>query len=208
MVRDNKNKRAAMEMTVGTIVTIVLLMSALVLGLILTKTIFGKTTENVENIDAQVKGEINDLFGEEGTGFVIRLGNQNTARVRQGTQNFGIPIGFSPTDPNAWGTGAARGNGCTYKIEPSTQTTYCIGKVGGWNTVAKIKASVITGTDAVKFESFENNNGYSLIKMNIPEDVPPCLQRFSIVVTCNGPTFASETVKGAFDIEVLKKGIF
>lgn len=200
-----KNKSGAMEMTVGTIVTIVLLMSALVLGLILTKTIFTKTTENVENIDAQVKGEINDLFGEDGTGFVIRLGNQNTAKVRQGTANFGIPIGFSPTDPNAWGTGSNLGNNCKYSIVPTGGAQYCIGK--GWSNICTTTTpSIKTGCSNVLFETFENYDGYSLIKIDIPSNIPPCLQRFTITVTCSG--YSLETVKGAFDIEVLKKGIF
>jgi len=38
------NKKGYIEMTVGTIVTIVLVMSALVLGLVLTKTIFSDKT--------------------------------------------------------------------------------------------------------------------------------------------------------------------
>lgn len=198
-----KNKRAAMEMTVGTIVTIVLLMAALVLGLILTRTIFIKTTENVENIDAQVKGEINDLFGEEGTRFVIRLGNQNTARVRQGTSNFGIPIGFSPTIPAAWGTATPK-SGCKYTITPANRPEYCSSK--GWNNICQ--TSVKTGCTNVLFEAFENNNGYSLIKIDIPENVPPCLQRFSITVTCIGALYTAETIQGSFDIEIIKKGLF
>jgi hypothetical protein len=200
-----KNKTGAMEMTVGTIVTIVLLMSALVLGLILTKTIFTKTTENVDNIDAQVKGEINDLFGEEGTGFVVRLGNQNTAKIRQGTDNFGIPIGFAPTDPNAWGTGQNKGKGCTYTITPSS-TSECVTK-HYWE-MANIKSSIKTGYTDVLFDEFENNNGYALIKIDIPENVAPCLERFSIEVKCVGTQYANEYTKGSFDIEVLKKGIF
>jgi hypothetical protein len=217
-----RNKKGAMEMTVGTIVTIVLLMSALVLGLILTKTIFTKTTENVQNIDAQVKGEINDLFGEEGTGFVIRLGNQNTAKVKQGTLNFGIPIGFSPTAPAAWGTNK---DNCKYNITPINSPQYCIQK--GWNNICSVPSgspadtaiSVKTGcgntgsgaSAGIPFETYDNGNGYSLIKIDIPANVPPCLQRFSITVTCGkiGSTdYSSETVKGAFDIEILKKGIF
>jgi hypothetical protein len=196
-----KNKTAAMEMTVGTIVTIVLLMSALVLGLILTKTIFTKTTENVDNIDAQVKGEINDLFGEEGTGFVIRLGNQNTAKVRQGTENFGIPIGFSPQDSRSWGS--ANG-GCRYTITAENQPQYCMNN--GW---ANPESYIKTGTKDVMFGGFENYAGYSLIKIDIPESVPPCLQRFNILVTCKALTSVPAETRGeSFDIEVLKRGLF
>lgn len=201
-----KNKRAAMELTVGTIVTIILLMSALVLGLILTNTIFSKTTENVNNIDTQVKGQINDLFGEEGTGFVIKLGNENTATVKQGTEDFGIPIGFSPTNPKAWGNNPTNRNGCTYYITPLTGANYCISQ--GWTDPC---SSVVTGCGSASagemFESFESNVGYSLIKIDIPANVPPCLQRFTITVQCSAP-YTSEYIQQSFDIQIIKKGIF
>lgn len=194
------NKIGAMEFTVGTIVTIVLLMSALVLGLILTRTIFVNTTTSVNTINDQVTGEINNLFGEDGTGFVVKLGNENTAKVKQGTENFGIPIGFSPTNPLAWGTAIPK-VGCKYTITPLSGAQYCSSK--GWTNPCD---SIETGCTNVQFETFENSNGYSLIKINIPENVPPCLQRFSISVTCVG--YPLETIQNSFDIEVLKKGVF
>lgn len=200
-----KNKKGAMEMTVGTIVTIVLLMSALVLGLILTKVIFTKTTESVENIDNQMKGEINNLFGEDGKTFVIRLGNQNTAKVKQGTANFGIPIGFSPTNPTAWGPNK---NNCAYTITPNPQSECSIKSY--W-PINDIRSSIKTGYQDVQFTSFQANNGYALIKIDIPENVAPCLQTFSIEVKCNNigsTSYANEYVRGSFDIEILKKGIF
>ena len=53
-----ENKKAAMEMSVGTIVTIVLLMSVLVLGLVLITNIFSGATSSVKTIDDKVKSEI------------------------------------------------------------------------------------------------------------------------------------------------------
>lgn len=193
-----KNKTGAMEMTVGTIVTIVLLMSALVLGLILTKTIFANTTENVNTINDQVKGEIKNLFAEGNSNLVIGLGGQNTATVKQGTANFGIPFGYSPTDPIVWG---ANKDGCKYSIDVNSQGDYCITK--GWTTA---KTSVVTGTTNIKFDQVDSTNGYALIKISIPATVPPCLQRFDITVKCSGA--AQETTTGYFDLEVIKKGLF
>jgi hypothetical protein len=193
-----KNKKGAMEMTVGTIVTIVLLMSALVLGLILTKTIFTKTTENIGTIDDQVKGEIKNLFAEDNTNLVVGLGGQNSATVKQGTDNFGIPFGFSPTNPQIWGVNK---DGCKYNIEVVNQANYCINK--GWTNVEN---SIITGITNVKFDQVDSTNGYALIKISVPADVSPCLQRFSIVVKCAADT--KETTTGYFDLEIIKKGLF
>jgi len=51
-----KNRRAAMEMSVGTIVTIVLLMTVLILGLVLVRTIFSSAKYNVDVIDEKIRG--------------------------------------------------------------------------------------------------------------------------------------------------------
>lgn len=60
-----KNKSGAMEMTVGTIVTIVLLMSALVLGLILTKNVFGSAKGAIDLTDQELTSQIGKAFGSE-----------------------------------------------------------------------------------------------------------------------------------------------
>ena len=185
-------------MTVGTIVTIVLLMSALVLGLILTRSIFKSSTENVDTIDDQVKNEINNLFAEDDTKIVVGLGGQNTAKVKQGTDNFGIPFGFSPTDPKVWGTNK---QGCKYSIEVVDQSNYCIKQ--GWSDV---KNSIITGTSNVVFDEVDSTNGYALVKISVPEDTSPCLQRFRVIVKCTG--YADETTTSYFDLDVIKKGLF
>lgn len=62
-----KSKRAAMEMSVGTMVTIVLLMVVLVLGIFFTQRIFKSATNAIDLTDQQLTNELNKLFasGEE-----------------------------------------------------------------------------------------------------------------------------------------------
>ncbi len=193
-----ENKTAAMEMSVGTIVTIVLLMSVLVLGLILISNIFTGSTDNVNAINDQVKTQINDLFGSSGDKLVVNLGSQNTAKIKQGTENFGIPMGFAPDDPAAWG---ANLDNCVYSLTAVNQPTYCINK--GWSSVQN---AIITGVSNVPFDQVDGTNGYALIKISVPDTAPKgCLQRFNIRVSCNG--YTQETTTGYFDIEVVKKGI-
>ena len=55
-----KNKKAAMEMSVGNIVTIVLLMTVLVLGIILVQRIFTSGVGVVDLTDEQLSGTISD----------------------------------------------------------------------------------------------------------------------------------------------------
>lgn len=202
MVRKIKNKRAAMEMSVGTIVTIVLLMSALVLGLVLTRAVFRGSTESVESLNSGVQKEINNLFGKENKNLVISLGSQKTASVKQGTQNFGVPMGFSPDDPNAWGP---HKDNCHYTIEANEDGNYCINMEMGWENP---EDDIISGTEEVQFDEYGDGNGFALIKINIPEEVPPCLQRFTVLVGCDGSQHLDEATKTYFDIEVIKRGLF
>lgn len=60
-----------MEMSVGTIVTIVLLMSVLILGIFLVQKIFGASTNAIDSINNQVEDQINKLFSEEGTKIAV-----------------------------------------------------------------------------------------------------------------------------------------
>jgi hypothetical protein len=193
-----KYKTGAMEMSVGTIVTIVLLMAVLVLGLTLTRVIFRGATDSVTDLNSGVKKQINNLFGEENKNLVISLGSQKTASVKQGTANFGIPMGFAPDNPQAWGNAK---NGCTYSVDIVDQPNYCINK--GWNNIER---DVVTGISKVQFDELQDGNGYALIKINVPDSIPPCLQRFTVLVGC-GPSYAAETTKTYFDIEVVKKGL-
>jgi len=66
-----KHKKAAMEMSVGTIVTIVLLMSVLVLGIFFVQKIFRTGTNAIDTIDSEVQNQISQLFSEEGKKVAI-----------------------------------------------------------------------------------------------------------------------------------------
>src|SRR3989344_5073179 len=84
------NKRGAIELSVGTIVIIVLAMSMLILGLILVKNIFSGSIHNVDILNDKVKGEIEKLFVEDRRTVVYlpRTG----AEIKQG-EGWGVAFG-------------------------------------------------------------------------------------------------------------------
>src|SRR3989344_7228243 len=86
-----KQKKAAMEMSIGTIVTIVLLVSVLVLGLALVRNIFSSAKGVVDLTDQQLRGEIEKLFSEEKR-LVIYPGTR-LIEVEQG-ETGGVGIGI------------------------------------------------------------------------------------------------------------------
>ena len=57
-----KNRKAAMEMSVGTIVTIVLLMSVLILGIFLVQKVFRSGSNAIDSVDDEIQNQIIQSF--------------------------------------------------------------------------------------------------------------------------------------------------
>ena len=90
------NKKGAIELSMTTVVVIVLAMTMLILGLTLVRTIFTGAKYNVETINEKVKGEINKLFVEEEQRSAVYLAS-STAEVKQG-DSFGILFAIKNVD--------------------------------------------------------------------------------------------------------------
>ncbi len=60
-----RNNRGAMEMSIGTIVVIVLAMSMLILGMVLLRNIFEGATNIVDLNDQQISSEIAKIYGDD-----------------------------------------------------------------------------------------------------------------------------------------------
>src|SRR5271157_2001257 len=61
-----KDKKAALEMSMTTIVTIVLVVVTLVLALVLIRTIFTSSTNAVTQVSVAIQNQINQLFATQG----------------------------------------------------------------------------------------------------------------------------------------------
>jgi len=59
------DKKGAIELSIGTIVIIVLAMSMLILGMVLVKNIFGGATDIVDLNNDQISAKIRDLYGDD-----------------------------------------------------------------------------------------------------------------------------------------------
>lgn len=85
-------KRGAMEMSVGTIVTIVLLMAVLVLGLVMTKQIFASSKGAIDLTDQQLKSEIGKAFGAEDQMIIIYPESRYVEVKQESREGVGIGI--------------------------------------------------------------------------------------------------------------------
>lgn len=181
-----KQKRAAMEMSVGTIVTIVILMSVLILGLILVNNIFTGAKYNVQQMNDKVKDQINKLFSEEKRA-VVYLPNK-VAEIKQGEQ-WGIGFAIQNTIKTQrfkWGV----------EVSDSRIEEKC--------GVSEREAErwITTGGDG-KVEISSGQKFYDTIRFNIPEgavdDVSTCIVRYHLIIEKeDGNNYYTES----FDVDV------
>ena len=166
----NRNKKAAIELSIGTIVIIVIAMSMLILGLVLVRTIFTGAKYNVDQLNKNVEAEINKLFNEKGQKTVIYLPN-NQADVKKG-QSFGVAFGIRNTIE-----GETKAGKFTYQVKSSEVQAGC------QLTLDQANSYIILG----KTGSFDILPGaeplYRLIKVQPSSSAPLCEIVYDLVAT-------------------------
>lgn len=182
----SKNKKAALELSIGTIVVLVLAMSMLILGLILIRTIFSGAKYNVETINKKVEAEINKLFVEDQRA-VLYLPNR-IADIKQG-DDFGLGFAIQnvvATQKFRWQVEVADDN-VRKKCGVSER------EAESWVTTG--------GSGSVDIASGQKYT--DIIRFNIPEgsvtDISTCLIRYKLVIKQeDGSPFTTEP----FDVDV------
>ena len=181
-----KNKKAALELSIGTIVILVLAMSMLILGLILIRAIFTGAKYNVETMNKKVEAEINKLFVEDQRA-VLYLPNR-IAEVKQGDE-FGLGFGINnviATQKFRWQVTVADDN-IRRKCGVSER------EAEAWITTG--------GTGSVEVASGQKYT--DIVRFNIPEgsvsDISTCIIRYKLEIKKeDGTPFTTEP----FDIDI------
>lgn len=171
-----RGKKGAVELSISTIVIIVLAMSMLILGLLLVKSIFSGAINNVDTLNNKVKGEIDKLFTEEQP-VVLYLAN-GIAPIKQGTQ-YGVAFGIKNTLQ-----GTASQGSFTYEItsDDTDLTTRCgITKeeAEGWVYPGR------TGT----FTLAPGGTYYGLARFTISKTAPLCTARFNLAISLDSKPY-------------------
>lgn len=194
------NKKAAVELSIGTIVIIVLAMTMLILGLVLVRNIFTGATDSVDELNDKIRNEITQLFTDEENDIVIRLGSEQTARIKQGTENFGIPIGARTPD----GSTAGSRSRLQYKLTLDEATSNnCVKILGKKQTESLFKTRLNTFNS---FDEYEGSDLYVLVEVSIPKGTAVCSQKVLVDVT---DTETKQDVGGSFfKIDIIKSGLF
>ena len=182
------NKNAAIEMSIGTIVTIVLAMSMLILGMVLVKNIFSGSSSNVLQMNDQVKGQINKLFTEDKR-TVVNLPNQ-IAKIKQ-NEEWGVSFGVQNL-----ARGTADSGIFAYEIvvaAPEEVTRMC------GISDKEVMSWVGAGRVGKDIPIAPGETYLSIVRFIIPDTAPLCIVRFNLKVTKEGKAYATDF----FDVEVL-----
>lgn len=174
------NRKGAMEMSVGTIVTIVLLVTVLVLGLVLVQKIFDVGGDAVENIDAAINKELEKLFSEEGKGLVI-YPSSGDIDIKKGDD----PKGFAFSVKNSKG---AETQDYTYTVFAQSLPSTC-----GSLTESQADSFIIGSSGTFSLGGGNSLSNARLVRLQVPKEAPSC--SFFYQVDVSGDLGQEESVQ-------------
>ena len=169
-----KNRKGALELSIGTLVIIVIGMAMLILGLVLVRNIFGIGTGVVDLVDQAAKDELNKLFNDPNTRSVVYLSG-GVAEIKPGN-SYNLEFGIKNVLSGSEGVGAKfaytvfaseveEGCGIT---ETDADGIITIGKSGSGLTIPP-------GADPSP----------QTVRLKAGEGFPLCSMKFNIDVTFN-----------------------
>jgi hypothetical protein len=172
-----RGKNGALEMSIGTIVVIVLSMSMLILGIVLIKNIFGGAMNVADMTDAQISAELEALFGSDRELSILPNVKILEAEIGESTA-FAIRI---KNLVSGGGSGAVLFD---YEIIPDNFDGCGVtaNDILGWmkgHTGAGIP--IATGGDTVE-----------TILLRVPEGAPLCEFKVRVNVKQNGVAYATQ----------------
>ncbi len=165
------SKKAAMEMSIGTIVTIVLSVTMLILGVVLIKNIFSSASNSVSMADEKMKSEMNNLFTKEGTKLAFSPSDRKV-RIKQGTQGEGFA--FSINNENFDDTAFE------YTLYIGD---YDLQKNCGIESKALVESWMIQNKGVINVPASSAMEEPKLILFNIPKNAPKCTITYILNVT-------------------------
>ena len=174
------NKKAAIELSIGTIVILVIAMSMLILGLVLVKNIFSGATDVTSMSLDQVKNHVSKMFGEDSQLVVYPDSRQINAKI--GTAPSGsFAIGIKNTIESVSNVNFS------YQVVP-TETTNCgvtTDQASGWLT---------TGGSDQDIPIAPGGTYVTKVLLTIPPGTQLCTLRYRINVQDNGQTYATDNI--------------
>jgi hypothetical protein len=184
-----KRKKAALEMSVGTIVTIVLAVTFLTLGLVLIRGIFSASINVVELTEGQLNNEISKLFTEDKKlvvlpdSKIIEIKQEDVGAVGVGIKN--LIEGTSETSKFSYEVQVADPD-IRRKCSINEQQALEYIKVG-----RAVDNQAIAPGDFIAYK----------VRFEIPTTAPLCIIRYGVTVKEGTSVYASDF----FDVDINAK---
>ncbi|PIN78074.1 hypothetical protein COV15_00225 [Candidatus Woesearchaeota archaeon CG10_big_fil_rev_8_21_14_0_10_34_12] len=197
-MRSITNKRAALELSIGTMVIIILAITMLILGLALVRNIFKSSMYNVDQMSNKIEEELNKLFSE-GKKIAI-YGANNIFEPKQG-DSWGVAFGVKSFE-----TGIDAATKFSYIVSVASSDEEIKQNCGSEWSKAKAISWIVAGKTS-DFTLPVGDSYKSIIRFKIPENAPLCIVRYNIDVaktigSSNSPTpYTSDF----FDLDIQAK---
>jgi len=175
-----KSKKAAMEMSVGTLVTIVLLVGVLILGIYLIQKIFSGSSDAIDSINNEVVNQINDLFSNENSKISVAPPSREITLKKGDT-----PKGFAFSVRNNDVESAS----FSYEVKADD-----VSNCGSAMTKDKADSYLLAGTGTFSLGPGDQLPLPRLVKLDIPESAPPCTLIYNLNVESGNVPYATAQI--------------
>jgi len=180
MILKMVSKKGAIELSIGTIVIIVLAMSMLILGLVLVKNIFKGSTNVVDMTNEQLKNQVASIFGEEQK--LVVYPDTEIIDIKIGERGaFGIGI------RNKISGAAASSAKFSYTVSVSDPE---VRKKCGFGE-AEANAFIMSGKSDDNLNLAPGELMSRKVILQIPEGTNPCIVGYKIEAKVNGQPYAN-----------------
>jgi hypothetical protein len=197
-----QNKKAAIELSIGTVVVIVLAMSMMILGLVLVRQIFAGATDSVDATQQSVQEELKNLFQTTDKDVIVGDSSGSVLKIKPGTEVFMVPIASRTSDS----TPVSSKTRLTFKLELDALSTKSCVKTLTHSVVTSFFITPLNKENPIANFNGQDPTAYDNILLSIPKGTAPCAQKVSVTVTdkeTNKPVGAT-----SFTFEVMKSSLF
>ena len=173
-------KKGALELSVRTIVILVLPMSMLILGIVLIRNIFGGATNAVDLIDDNVKAQINSLFNTDENKKIQVYLPEHSADVEPG-KRYNVQFAIKNIVSGVSGAQTFNYKTSVSEIEDGCQLTE-----------ARANSYIVQGRDGNVKITPGSDPVERTIVVSVPDGAPLCIVTYNIDVTQGGADYASD----------------
>jgi len=174
------NKKGAMEMSVGTIVTVVLLMSVLVMGLVLVRSIFTNATNAVDSIDDATMNQINKLWGDKNQKIVMYPASRDIKLKKKDD-----PAGFAFVVKNDLNVDSE------FSYSVAIDEAYDLSNCGDSFTQEMANSYLLNSAGTFSLGPSSKMDFPELVKFNIPDGAPECTLLYKLKIMRESSTYTN-----------------